>query len=167
MLQSLTNIHCCAFSNKFCVKWLPVVAPQTIMQICIWISGLDNKPLDNLILESTLPWVLIINSYYVFRSSVVIKNHCAMFSLSQKDHWSLKLCKLLYTMATKEVVLRGGHFQLMDTVWPQPIWKKVRSWWEIPPQHQSTYLGGPESASVEIPAFRPHFIKFQKKFFLN
>ena len=49
-------IHCCAFSNKFCVKWLPVVAPQTIMQICIWISSLDGRPLaDNLILESILP----------------------------------------------------------------------------------------------------------------
>ena len=43
------------------------------------------------------------------------------------------------------------------TVWPQPILKKVRSWWQISPQHQSTYLGGPESASIEI----PHFIKFQ------
>ena len=32
------------------------------------------------------------------------------------------------------------------TVWPQPIWKKVRSSWQIPPQHQSTYLGGPKSA---------------------
>ena len=49
-----------------------------------------------------------------------------------------------------------------DTVWPQPILKKVRSWWQIPLQHQSTYLGGPESASIEIPPFRPHFIKFQK-----
>ena len=25
-----------------------------------------------------------------------------------------------------------------------------------------TYLGGPESASIEIPPFRPHFLKFQK-----
>ena len=32
------------------------------------------------------------------------------------------------------------------TVWPQPIWLKVRTSWEIPPQHQSTYLGGPKSA---------------------
>ena len=51
------------------------------------------------------------------------------------------------------------------TVWPQPIWKKVRTLWQIPPQHHCTYLGGPESASIEIPPFRPHFIKFQKKFF--
>ena len=26
-----------------------------------------------------------------------------------------------------------------------------------------TYLGEPESASIEIPPFRPHFIRFQKK----
>ena len=52
------------------------------------------------------------------------------------------------------------------TVWPQPIWIKVRTWWQIPPQHQSTYLGGPESASIETPSFRPHFI-FQKYFFFR
>ena len=45
------------------------------------------------------------------------------------------------------------------TVWPEPIWIKVSGWWQIPPQHQSAYLGGPESASIEIPSFRPHFIK--------
>ena len=48
------------------------------------------------------------------------------------------------------------------TVWPEPIWIKVTSWWQILPQHQSTYLRGPESASIEIPSFRPHFIKFSK-----
>ena len=41
----------------------------------------------------------------------------------------------------------------------------MSGWRQIPPQHQSTYLGGPESASIEIPPFRPHFIKFQKRFF--
>jgi hypothetical protein len=30
------------------------------------------------------------------------------------------------------------------------------------PQHQSTNLRGPESASIEIPPFRPHFMKFSK-----
>ena len=33
------------------------------------------------------------------------------------------------------------------------------------PQHQSIYLGGPESASIEIPSFRPHFIKLSKTVF--
>ena len=51
------------------------------------------------------------------------------------------------------------------TVWPQPILSKVSGWWQIPPQHQRTYLGGPES--IEITPFRPHFIRFQKKFFLD
>ena len=32
-------------------------------------------------------------------------------------------------------------------------------------QHQSTYLGGPESVSIEIPPFKPHFIKFSKTIF--
>ena len=58
---------------------------------------------------------------------------------------------------------------LSITVWPQPIWIKVRTWWQIPPQHQSTYLGGPESASIEIPPFRPFlWSKFSKiKIFKN
>ena len=51
------------------------------------------------------------------------------------------------------------------TVWPEPIWKKVSDWWQIPPEHQSTYLGGPESASIEITPFRPHFVKFSKTVF--
>ena len=51
------------------------------------------------------------------------------------------------------------------TVWPEPIWIKVKSWWQILPQHQSTYLRGPEYASIEIPPFRPHFIKFSKTVF--
>ena len=49
----------------------------------------------------------------------------------------------------------------------QQIWIKVRSWWQIPTQHQSTRIGGPESASIEIPPSRPHFIKFQKEVFFG
>jgi hypothetical protein len=33
------------------------------------------------------------------------------------------------------------------------------------PQHQITYLRGSESASVKIPPFRPHLIKFSKSVF--
>ena len=52
---------------------------------------------------------------------------------------------------------------LFTTVWPEPILKKVSGWWQIPPQHQSTYLGGPESVSIEIPPFRPFlWCKFPK-----
>ena len=44
-----------------------------------------------------------------------------------------------------------------NTIWPEPIWIKVSGWWQISPQHQSTYLRGPESESIEIPLFRPKF----------
>ena len=47
------------------------------------------------------------------------------------------------------------------TVWPEPTWIKVKKSWQIP-LYQSTYLGGPESASIEIPPFRPQFTKFSK-----
>ena len=33
---------------------------------------------------------------------------------------------------------------------------------QIPPQHLSTYLSDPKSASIETPSFRPHFIRFSK-----
>ena len=37
------------------------------------------------------------------------------------------------------------------TVWPEPIWIKLSGLWQIPPQHQSTFLEGPESSLIEIP----------------
>ena len=48
---------------------------------------------------------------------------------------------------------------LQSTVWPQPIWKKL----ELGDKYHHTYLGGPESASIEIPPFRPFlWSKFPK-----
>ena len=41
------------------------------------------------------------------------------------------------------------------TVWPEPTW--IKKSWLLLPQHQSTYPRGPESASIEIPPFRPKF----------
>ena len=43
--------------------------------------------------------------------------------------------------------------------------KKVNSSQLLLPQHQSTYPRGPESVSIEISPFRPHFIKFSKTVF--
>ena len=48
---------------------------------------------------------------------------------------------------------------------PEPTWLKVKTWWQILPLHRSTYLRGWESASIEIPSFRPHFIKSSKTVF--
>ena len=53
------------------------------------------------------------------------------------------------------------------TVWPERIWIKVRSWWQILPQHQSTYLRSPESASLKILLFKLHLIKFSNFFFMS
>ena len=48
------------------------------------------------------------------------------------------------------------------TVCPAKI--EVKSSRQIPLQHQSTYLGDPESVSIEIPLlpFIPHLIKFSE-----
>ena len=53
-------------------------------------------------------------------------------------------------------------FTYVLTVWPQPIWIKVKSWWQILPQHQSTYQGGPESVSIEILLSDEVFENFMK-----
>ena len=74
---------------------------------------------------------------------------------------TLEMClSYLCAVIKKKSIKFKGCRQLnheYNTVWPQPIWKKVRSSSQIPPQHQSTYLGGQESASIEIPPFRPKF----------
>jgi hypothetical protein len=62
-------------------------------------------------------------------------------------------------------VLKTSPLRSRYTVWPEPIWIKVNSSWLLLPQHQSTYLRGSESASIEIPPFRPQFIKFSKTVF--
>ena len=50
-----------------------------------------------------------------------------------------------HTMHWKQA--KSSFFErFRSTVRPQPNWRKVRSWWQILPQHQSKYLGGPESA---------------------
>ena len=46
------------------------------------------------------------------------------------------------------------------TAWPEPIWIKVKKSWQIPLQHQCTYLGGPESP------FQTSLHKFVKNCFL-
>ena len=44
--------------------------------------------------------------------------------------------------------------RMEPTVWPEPIWIKVKSSWKTLPQHQSTNQNNPESASIEIPFFQ-------------
>ena len=60
-----------------------------------------------------------------------------------------------------------NNWHLPTTVWPEQIWIKVRSWWQILPQHQTTYLRSQESASIEIPPFWLYFIEFSKKKFMK
>ena len=42
--------------------------------------------------------------------------------------------------------------EMHNTV-PEPIWINVKKFWQILLQHQSTFLGGPESASIENSPF--------------
>ena len=67
---------------------------------------------------------------------------------------------LLFSLCRSWVWIGMKVLGMDSTVWQQQIWIKVKSWWQILPQHQSTNLRSPKFAS--IPPFRPHFIKFSK-----
>ena len=96
---------------------------------------------------------------------ILLKHKCMEIRIecSFRNHLT-QLCtnvaRSLYSVSTTFWNFLAAQMVAFSTVWPQPILKKVRTWWQIPPQDQSTHLGGPESASIEIPPFRPHFIKF-------
>ena len=82
--------------------------------------------------------------------------HILFHSTGQNDgeKWSKKYFYLI------RIVHKKWHSS--KYAWPEPNCIQVSGWWQIPPQNQSTYLGGPEYLSIEIPPFRPHFIKFSK-----
>ena len=81
------------------------------------------------------------------------------FRLFSQNFITYQLDVIVTTSQNSKLFLFHDRSELTTyiTVWPQPIWKKVRTSWQIPPQHQRTYQGGPESASIEIPPFRPKF----------
>ena len=118
--------------------------------ILFWKTRESSPPPTPLILESE------IKDYYVL-SGIIFMIIC-MYSYTYISFKMLKLVK-------KKI----KSFFVGVTVWPQPIWKKVRTSWQIIPQHQRKYLGGPKSAWIEIPPFRRFFwCKFSKmKIFKN
>ena len=88
----------------------------------------------------------------------------------EQIQWN-KLFHRIYGLAVNLIMTLSGHLSNIDeirllTVWPEQSWTKGNGWWQILPQHQSTDLRDPESASFEIPPFRPHFI-FSKLFFMK
>ena len=96
-------------------------------------------------------YLCIFEVYLLFLTSV---KHPIMEQFANLIPWNI------FELSKTKVLLHKSHGVLkvirtvLFTVWPQPIWKKVRTLWQIPPQHQSTYLGGPKSAYIEIPPFR-------------
>ena len=77
--------------------------------------------------------------------------------------WHFNVTSISRNLQTDRFKFWEAKYLVKSTVWPQPIWIKVRTSWQIPLQHQSIYLGGPESASIEIPPFRPFlWSKFSK-----
>ena len=46
--------------------------------------------------------------------------------------------------------------------WSEPIWIRVKTLWQILPQHQSSYLKGTEYTSIEILSSRPKYVNFSK-----
>ena len=87
-----------------------------------------------------------------------------LFLISEVFSWILRLPQAFFWSLSPSLfhfvlfLFEFSHWLLkkhhLHTVWPQPVWKKVRTSWQIPPQHQSKYQGGPESASIGIPPFQ-------------
>ena len=81
-----------------------------------------------------------------YSSKRISKNHkisiCTLFIFA---FWEIKFLGL-QKLQFKDKKAQMLDFLSLSTVWPQPIWKKVSTSWQIQPQHQSTYLGGPKSA---------------------
>ena len=98
-------------------------------------------------------------SILIFSACVACKKSSLKYTKNQVQFHELDISKIKCRWI-------GDIVACFFTVWPQPIWITVRTWWQIPSQHQSTYLGGPESASIEIPPFRPFFyVNFWNFFF--
>ena len=106
-----------------------------------------------------------LKNYFSFKD---ICHICQYLGISSKWFWG-KETRFGTTNIRLFHSIEMSNYTSLSTVWLQPIWKKVRTWWQIPTQHQSTYLGGPESASIEIPPFGPFlWSKFSKmKIFKN
>ena len=78
------------------------------------------------------------------------------FSLANKTKEGRNISNYLDNRVTCQQIVNFLHFDAF-TVWPEPIWIKVKKSWLLLPQHQSTYPRGPISASIENPLFRPKF----------
>ena len=78
-----------------------------------------------------------------------------LFLIVLNDEQKLCICVLTRFFFSFNLKLESleHFFEHPLTVWPGPIWIKVKKSWLLLPQHQR----GPESASIEIPPFRPKF----------
>ena len=120
---------------------------------------LDNK-------NATVPCTMELNPFWT-RITILMQprfHDTFQFKIT-KIGITLTLAKFSFSFAVNfdkmkiSVVFFSGNCQnTYYTVWPEPIWIKVKTWWQILPQHQSTYLWGLESASTKIPPFRPNLL---------
>ena len=112
---------------------------------------------------------------FPYPSKKNLQVHCKSFFIIGKIPVSKNATNLMkspsspFTRASFQIIFVKLFFDAslenfieLAAVWLEPIWIKVNGWWQILRQHQRTFLRGPESASIEIPPFRPYFIKFSK-----
>ena len=79
---------------------------------------------------------------FCFTFSKQSSRHSSPFHLGSFKNCVVKMRWVVSTLCRFPPKRRILSQMSTNTVWPQPIWKKVRSLWQIPLQ----YLGGPESA---------------------
>ena len=108
-----------------------------------------------------LTYVFLICTYVIIWEAAVITGlaywSCDLEGLLQTSLYArFWLISNMY-LSNIHILLRKQSYVYCITVWPGPIWIKVKKSWLLLPQYQSKYPRGPESASIEIPPFRPKF----------
>ena len=116
------------------------------------------QPPFNLELYSTLLWkmkIMILNKWTYVKKQVLFCPYNSQIDISSSNHCEMPLRKafLLLWQISKCQNMWIYLVFIYHSMATANLW--VRSSWQIPPQHQITYPGGPELASMEIPPFRP------------
>ena len=101
---------------------------------------------------------------YFLASDICIKHYflryiikmCSMILIyGRNTSWTKNAStEMIWTHCDLSVVVSSWNYEINGM---RSFWLKLKIWWQLQPQHQSTYLRGPESASIEIPTFRPKF----------
>ena len=103
---------------------------------------IEYSMLNPSILGNSNCWVFLQKCAYFFQYTrltspfLIILEYLEIFPTFHKHYFRrFRVLSLKVDIEIKAAIISMSMRHEL-TVWPQPIWKKVRSWWQIPPQHQ-------------------------------